>query len=276
MQLGDDVAAHLRGRRRRVGVHGDAREGRAQHAELPVLRAKVVAPLADAVRLVHREESRVRTREALCEALHHQALRRHVEQMVPARVEAGEDLRALPARLAAVEKSGRHARLAQAVHLVLHERDQRRDDDGEAAQVRGGRLVAERFAAARGQHHERVASLENGADGLGLQRKEAVVAPDAPYGLVDELRLDDAAIIADGSPPASTSKIADARVTASPHPRSVYSEGMEGSKTPTRLSDANCSPVVERQVREHGGSICYGWRLWEWPNVMLEGVRKPG
>src|SRR2546428_224873 len=53
-------------------------------------------------------------------------------------------------------------------------------------------------------------ALENGADGLALQWKEPVVAPDAPYGLVDELRLDDAAIIAEGNRPASTSKIADA------------------------------------------------------------------
>ena len=41
---------------------------------------------------------------------------------------------------------------AQAVHLVLHERDEGRDDHGQPPQVRGGRLVAERFATARRQH----------------------------------------------------------------------------------------------------------------------------
>ena len=32
----------------------------------------------------------------------------------------------------------------------------------------------------------------------------------------------------------------------------------------------DCFPVVERRVQEQGGEICYGWRIWEWPEVMLE------
>src|SRR2546425_5141640 len=169
----------------------------AQHAELPVLRPEVVAPLADAVRLVHREERRIGARQLLGEAVHDQALRRDVEQVVAAGAEAAEHLRALRRRLAAVEVRGGHACLAKTVDLVLHERDERRDDDGQALQMRGGRLVAERFAAARGEHDDGIAPVEDGGDGFALQRKEAVVAPDTPYGLVNELRLDDANIIAD-------------------------------------------------------------------------------
>src|SRR2546425_4117657 len=87
--------------------------------------------------------------------------------------------------------------LMKTVDLVLHARDEQRDDDGQALQMRGGRLVAERFAAARGEHDDGIAPVEDGGDGFALQRKEAVVAPDTPYGLVNELRLDDANIIAD-------------------------------------------------------------------------------
>ena len=61
--------------------------------------------------------------------------------------------------------------------------------------MRGGRLVAERLAAARRQHDDGVAPLEDGGDGFALKRKEAVEAPDAPDGLVNELRLDDGGII---------------------------------------------------------------------------------
>jgi hypothetical protein len=32
----------------------------------------------------------------------------------------------------------------------------------------------------------------------------------------------------------------------------------------------DCFPAVARQVRDHGGSICHGWQIWEWPGVMLE------
>jgi len=41
--------------------------------------------------------------------------------------------------------------------------------------------------------------------------------------------------------------------------------------TPAPNSQANdCFAVVERQVRQCGGSICYGWQIWEWPGVMIE------
>ncbi len=32
----------------------------------------------------------------------------------------------------------------------------------------------------------------------------------------------------------------------------------------------NCFPIIEKQVQDHGGSICYGWQIWEWPNIMIE------
>lgn len=31
-----------------------------------------------------------------------------------------------------------------------------------------------------------------------------------------------------------------------------------------------CFPIVERHVQRHGGSVCYGWQIWEWPGVMIE------
>ena len=41
--------------------------------------------------------------------------------------------------------------------------------------------------------------------------------------------------------------------------------------TPAASAIVNdCFPVVERQVRAHGGAICYGWQVWEWPKVMIE------
>ena len=80
-------------------------------------------------------------------------------------------------RLRAVELDGRHADAREAVHLVLHQRDERRDDDGEPAADDGGGLVAERLAAAGGQDDERVAAVEHGAHGLLLERPERGEAP---------------------------------------------------------------------------------------------------
>jgi chromatin segregation and condensation protein Rec8/ScpA/Scc1 (kleisin family) len=44
--------------------------------------------------------------------------------------------------------------------LVLHQRDQRRDDDGESVEEQRRQLVAQALATARGKHRERRAASE--------------------------------------------------------------------------------------------------------------------
>ena len=124
-QLRDDVVAHGRRRRGRVGVDGERGIRVAQDAELTVLRPEVVAPLADAVRFVHRDEGRLRAPQALEEPVHDQALGGDVEQLHAAGVDGAHDGGTVGRGLTAVDHRRRDAGLAQAVHLVLHERDQR-------------------------------------------------------------------------------------------------------------------------------------------------------
>ncbi|HEX8211540.1 MAG TPA: hypothetical protein VF584_15315 [Longimicrobium sp.] len=41
--------------------------------------------------------------------------------------------------------------------------------------------------------------------------------------------------------------------------------------TPEQGAQADDSfGIVERHVERHGGSVRYGWRIWEWPGVMIE------
>ena len=41
--------------------------------------------------------------------------------------------------------------------------------------------------------------------------------------------------------------------------------------TPIQDGQVNdCFQVVEAQVRRHGGSVCIGWEIWEWPLVLIE------
>src|SRR5205814_3440126 len=56
-QLVDNVGPDTFGRGRREGMQRDAGEVVAQPPELAILRPEIVAPLADAVRLVDRNES---------------------------------------------------------------------------------------------------------------------------------------------------------------------------------------------------------------------------
>lgn len=32
----------------------------------------------------------------------------------------------------------------------------------------------------------------------------------------------------------------------------------------------DCFPFVESYVRDHGGSVCFGWQIWEWSGIMIE------
>ena len=142
-QLGDDIGAHLRGGRRRVGVHGHPGERRPKPAELPILRPEIVAPLADAVGLVDGEERRPPPPQPLEEAVHHEPLGRHEEQPVAAGGQARLDGGALAAGLAAVDERRRHAGLGRPSTWSFMSAMSGEIDDGQALQMGRGRLVAE-------------------------------------------------------------------------------------------------------------------------------------
>ena len=119
-------------------------------AEARVVGAEVVAPLADAVRLVDRQardaagaaprarKSGLRKRSGVDVEQLQLAAHRRVEPRAPL---AGVDR--------GVDEGGADAARAQRVDLVLHQRDQRADDQREAVEQQRRELVDERLARAR-------------------------------------------------------------------------------------------------------------------------------
>ncbi|HWV99107.1 MAG TPA: hypothetical protein VNZ64_05375 [Candidatus Acidoferrum sp.] len=85
---GDDVLAHALGGGRRQCHHRNAREQPRQPGELPVFGAKIVAPLADAMRLVDRQQINFPMLQVGEKAGEHQPLGRGVKQPVFAAVES--------------------------------------------------------------------------------------------------------------------------------------------------------------------------------------------
>src|SRR3954465_13958942 len=78
-ELSRDVLPNARGRGCSERVQGDPRQQRAEAAELAVLGTEIMSPLADAVRLVDRDEAHIARGENLDEAvtpLADEALRR--------------------------------------------------------------------------------------------------------------------------------------------------------------------------------------------------------
>ena len=112
-------------------------------------------------------------RELGHEALVVEALGSDVEQAQIAAAEAVGDVAQLVEREARVDARGRHAERLERVDLILHERDQRRDDDRDAVEHQRRQLVAEALARSGREDGERAAAREQRLDHLGLPRAEA-------------------------------------------------------------------------------------------------------
>ena len=97
-----------------------------QWAQQAIVGAEVVAPLADAMRLVHGDQRQLGALEEVLEALIGGALRRDIEQVQLTIGEGAHDRR--PVFVRAGERGGADADRARGGDLVVHQRDQRRDD----------------------------------------------------------------------------------------------------------------------------------------------------
>ena len=176
VQLPDDVAAHALGGRGGERHHRHVGENFAQRRKLPVFRAEIVSPFADAMRLVNGEEVDVPFLQIFEKAGQHQPLRRDVEQPEFAVVQSAQARTRFAGGERRIQKGRRHARRLQRVHLVLHQRDERRDDHREPGPHERGELEAERFAAAGRQHGENVPARQRVADDFLLQRAKGTEA----------------------------------------------------------------------------------------------------
>jgi len=168
------------------GGEGDQRhlgEEAPQAAELHVFGPEIMPPLGDAVGFVNGKEGDLHLLQPLQEGIAHQTFRRHIEQLQLAVVQPRQHLACLAFGKGGVVAGRGNAVGYEGVHLVLHQRDQRGDDDADAGTVQGRDLVAERLAAA-GRHQDKgVLPADQPVDDLLLQGAEGVVTEDGLQGL---------------------------------------------------------------------------------------------
>ena len=173
----DDVGAHVAGGG--GGERGDGRPFGQAGDELgdpQVAGAEVLPPLRHAVRLVHRHERDGHALHELLQARRVEPLGGDIEQLAGARGGERERLGLLGGGEGAVEARRRDTRLGEGGDLVLHEGDERRDDDREPRQHAGRHLVDERLARTGGHDAEHVAPGKDPLHELALARAEVVVA----------------------------------------------------------------------------------------------------
>ena len=179
-QRAHDVGCDARrgGRRER---HRAARADRvARIGEAQVVGPEVVAPLAQAVRLVDREERDLAPVDGGAEASVAEALGRDEHEPAEPSASAASTDSASPGGSEALSTCAAPCPAArQRIALIAHERDERRDHDRQPVEGQARELVAERLARARRHHDERVASVERGLDGLLLPGPERLVPEQA-------------------------------------------------------------------------------------------------
>ncbi len=159
------------------------REHLGQPAQHAVVGAEVMAPLADAVRLVDGHQGDGPSRQPAQHGRLHQPLGREVQDVEPALADGAPDALALVGIDIGVEPRCSDARLLQAGDLVGHQGDQGRDDDPQPVAQHAGHLVAQALAAAGGQDGEGVAARHHLGDHVSLEAAEVVVAEGAAQHL---------------------------------------------------------------------------------------------
>ena len=187
-QMEHDVLGHGARRRGRQRQHRDARQPLAQLGDPQVGGAEVVAPLRDAVRFVDGQQRHGHPHDPQTEGFRGQPFGRHVEEFrvaVDAVVQCDVDL---PRREPRVDRHGRDSLPPKSVDLILHQGDERRDDDAQPLARHRRNLVGEGFPASGGHQHQRVAPLHYRTDDLLLNGAETRKAPVAFECAVDVVR----------------------------------------------------------------------------------------
>jgi hypothetical protein len=131
------------------------------------------------VRLVDGEQRDPSPIEKLLGGGHTEPFRCHVQQVELAPDELLPHQPLLVGILGGVQKAGAHAQRAQRVHLVLHQRDQRRDHHASPGPDQCRDLVAQRLAAAGRHQHEGVPARDDVLDDLALPAAEIRIAEHA-------------------------------------------------------------------------------------------------
>src|SRR5690606_32312630 len=146
---------------------------------------EVVPPLADAMRFIDRERHRLLARQPARESLQGETLRGHEEEPGLALLDPMADADPLLVREIAVNGGDRIADQLEPGHLIVHERLEGGDDDGQAAMNERRNLVAERLASAGGKNDQGIPSGEGRVDRSFLMRAERFEPPVAPQHALD-------------------------------------------------------------------------------------------
>ena len=177
LQQGFDVPAHRRRGGGGEGPHrGPDREGTDQLRDFQIAGPEILAPLGDAVGLVHGNQGDGQLLQQAAEALRLEAFRGNIEELALPPADLAVDRPVFLRVQGGVDVRGGDARLGQGGYLVLHQGDEGGDHQRHPRQQQGGELVADGFARPGGHDAHRVPAREQGVYQGLLPGAEAAVA----------------------------------------------------------------------------------------------------
>ena len=144
----------------------------AQLADAQVIGAEVMAPLADAMRLVHGNQPGADAAQHLHRCGRGQPFGRHVQKLDAAVVQALKHGLGLFFGIARGQRPCHDARRPQGPHLIAHQGYQRRDDHRHPVAAQRRKLKAQRLAPPRRHDRQNVPPGQHSLDDLGLTGAE--------------------------------------------------------------------------------------------------------
>ena len=166
-----------RRRRRGEGRHdGTLRQAVDEAFDLPIRWTEIMPPLRHTVRLIDHDHRERHHGETMREIRRLELLRRHVEQLDPSAIHVTQPLDRLLVGDRAVHIGGGDPLLRQRLHLILHEGDQRRNDDRPLREQHRRDLEADRLPRTCRHDGHHILPGKDGRDHILLYRAECVVA----------------------------------------------------------------------------------------------------
>ena len=176
--LGDVLAHCLRCRGGKGGNHGAWDENVQKIHNFQIAGPEILAPLGDAVGLVHRHQGDLPGLDGLQKAVGQQPLRGHIDDLVHSGLNVAVDQPDLGRGQGAVDIGCGYTGIFQGHDLVPHQGDQGRDHQRDPFQQQGGDLVAQALAAAGGHNAEGILPPELRIDQRLLPAPKGRIAKD--------------------------------------------------------------------------------------------------
>jgi hypothetical protein len=176
-ELDENVLARAPVRRGRERQPRDGGKGVEQRPQQPVIGPEIMPPFGNAMRLVDRHQRQRYAPDQVPERVARRPFGRHVDEVELAPLQPRHRLLAIA--VGRGERGGADSETFGGADLVVHQRDQRRDDERRARPRQRRHLVAQRLARAGRHHGQRVPPRHDAPDHLLLDAAKRVEAEGA-------------------------------------------------------------------------------------------------